>query len=286
MSDEFRVGLVGEGIAESLTPAMHLREAALHGIAYEYHVFDLAPDSREAADLGIYLRELRHAGYAAVNVTHPFKQRVIHSLDSLSDAAGTIDAVNLVLLGERLTGENTDWSGFEWAIAAGLPGADFGLVAQIGAGGAGSATAYALLRHGAADVVVFDEEAARARRVAERYAPLFPGQHIRAEPLGALTRVLAMADGVVHATPIGMAKHPGTAFDVARLAPDAWLAEVVYRPIETELVRAARARGHRVLDGSRMAVGQAVDSFRLITGIEPDAERMGAHMLDLIASGN
>lgn len=286
MRAQFRVGLVGEGISESLTPAMHLREAAERGIAYEYHVFDLAPDSREAADLGAYLRDLRDAGYAAVNVTHPFKQRVIDSLDSLSEAARTIDAVNLVLLGEQLAGDNTDWSGFEWAIATGLPGAAFGLVAQVGAGGAGSATAYTLLRHGAADVVVLDADPARALRVAERYAPLFPGQRIRAEPLDALPRVLADADGVVHATPVGMAKHPGTAFDVGLLAPGAWLAEIVYRPIDTELVRTARARGHRVLDGSRLAVGQAVDSFRLITGIEPDAERMGEHMLELIASGS
>lgn len=286
MSAKFRVGLIGEGITESLTPAMHMREAARRGIAYEYHVLDLAPASAEASDLGAYLRELRDAGYAAVNVTHPFKQRIIPRLDALSEAAATIDAVNLVLIGEQFAGENTDWSGFEWAIATGLPSSAFGLVAQVGAGGAGSATAYALLRHGAAHVAVFDVDVARARRLASRYTPLFPWQRIRAEPLGALPDVLAHADGVVHATPVGMARHPGTAFDVDLLAPHAWLAEIVYRPIETELVRAARARGHRVLDGSRMAVGQAVDSFRLITSVEPDAERMGNHMLELIASKN
>ena len=286
MSAKFRVGLIGEGITESLTPAMHMREAAQRGIAYEYHVFDLAPASVEASDLGAYLRDLRDLGYAAVNVTHPFKQRIMPCLDSLSEAAATIDAVNLVLIGERFAGDNTDWSGFEWAIVTGLPGAAFGLVAQVGAGGAGSATAYALLRHGAADVAVLDVDVARARRVADRYTPLFPRQRIRAEPVEALPEVLAHADGVVHATPVGMAKHPGTAFDVGLLAPHAWLAEIVYRPIETELVSAARARGHQVLDGSRMAVGQAVDSFRLITGVEPDAERMGNHMLELIASGS
>ena len=286
MSAKFRVGLIGEGITESLTPAMHMREAAQRGIAYEYHVFDLAPASVEASDLGAYLRDLRDAGYAAVNVTHPFKQRIMPCLDSLSEAAATIDAVNLVLIGEQFAGDNTDWSGFEWAIATGLPGAAFGLVAQVGAGGAGSATAYALLRHGAEDVAVLDVDVASARRVADRYTPLFPRQRIRAEPVDALPDVLAHADGVVHATPVGMAKHPGTAFDVGLLAPHAWLAEIVYRPIETELVHAARARGHHVLDGSRMAVGQAVDSFRLITGVEPDAERMGAHMLELIASSS
>jgi shikimate dehydrogenase len=284
MSAKFRVGLIGEGISESLTPAMHMREAARRGIAYEYHVLDLAPASAEASDLGAYLRELRDAGYAAVNVTHPFKQRIIPCLDVLSEAAATIDAVNLVLIGEQFAGENTDWSAFEWAIATGLPGSAFGLVAQVGAGGAGSATAYALLRHGAGEVAVLDVDIARAYRVAELYTPLFPGQRIRAEPLDALPDVLARADGVVHATPVGMARHPGTAFDVRMLAPHAWLAEIVYRPIETELVSAARAHGHRVLDGSRMAVGQAVDSFRLITGVEPDAERMGDHMLELIAS--
>jgi shikimate dehydrogenase len=90
---------------------------------------------------------------------------------------------------------------------------------------------------------------------------------------------------VVNCTPVGMHQHPGLPFDAALLSPDQWVADVVYRPIETGLVRAARARGCRVLDGGHMAVGQAVDAFRLFTGAEPDAARMRAHFLELVAAG-
>jgi shikimate dehydrogenase len=89
----------------------------------------------------------------------------------------------------------------------------------------------------------------------------------------------------VHVTPVGMAEHPGVAFDVDRLGPHAWVAEVVYRPLETELVRRARARGLATLDGGGMAVGQAVESLRLITGLEPDVARMHAHFNQLVADG-
>jgi shikimate dehydrogenase len=81
-----------------------------------------------------------------------------------------------------------------------------------------------------------------------------------------------------------MAAHPGTPLDMALVEPRHWVADIVYRPIETELVREARAKGCAVLDGGRMAVGQAADAFRIFTGLDADAERMRAHFLDLIAA--
>jgi shikimate dehydrogenase len=81
---------------------------------------------------------------------------------------------------------------------------------------------------------------------------------------------------------MGMAQHPGVSIDVDSLNHDAWVADIVYVPIETELLRRARAAGHRTLDGGRMAVGQAADSIRLITGLEPDPDRMRAHFLSLL----
>ena len=92
------------------------------------------------------------------------------------------------------------------------------------------------------------------------------------------------ADGLVHATPTGMAAHPGLPLPAELLRPELWVADIVYRPLETELVRAARAAGCQVLDGGGMAVFQAVDAFRLFTGIEPDADRMLAHFADLVLS--
>src|SRR4029450_3953618 len=97
-----------------------------------------------------------------------------------------------------------------------------------------------------------------------------------------LERPLSGADGLVHATPTGMAAHPGLPVPAAALRPPLWVADVVYRPLPPELVRTARAAGCRVLDGGGMAVFQAVDAFRLFTDLEPDAERMLAHFATLV----
>jgi shikimate dehydrogenase len=96
-----------------------------------------------------------------------------------------------------------------------------------------------------------------------------------------LAAAMTDADGIIHATPTGMAKHPGLALDASLLRPELWLAEVVYFPLETELLRVAKGLGCRTLNGAGMAVYQAVLAFRLFTGLEADAERMQRHFLSM-----
>jgi quinate/shikimate dehydrogenase (NAD+) len=91
------------------------------------------------------------------------------------------------------------------------------------------------------------------------------------------------ADGLVHATPTGMEGHPGIALDPGLLHPRLWVADIVYRPLETELLRAARERGCRTLSGGGMVVFQAAGSFELFTGVRPDRERMLRHFAELTA---
>ena len=92
-------------------------------------------------------------------------------------------------------------------------------------------------------------------------------------------------DGLLNATPIGMHHHPGLPLDLAGLESRHWVADCIYRPVDTELILAARDRGCRVLDGGHMAVGQAVDAFEIFTGIKPDAARMRAHLLEMLEAG-
>jgi len=94
--------------------------------------------------------------------------------------------------------------------------------------------------------------------------------------------LLAPADGLIHATPTGMAKLPGMPFPEALLRPSLWVSEIVYVPLETPLLSAARRIGCRVADGGHMNVGQALGAFRLFTGLEPDAARMEAHFRRLV----
>lgn len=279
------VGLLGEGIRRSLTPPMHLAEAQHLGLDYEYRVLDLLEMGHDPASSPDIVRWARDEGYAALNITHPSKQLVIPVLDGLSPDAARLNAVNLVLFTNgQMIGHNTDWTGFHSAMTAGLSDAARETVVQVGTGGAGAATAYALLMLGVEHLVLHDRDLHRTAAVAEKYGAWFPDQVVSVADSAELDAALSVADGVVNATPMGMAQHPGVAIDVDRVQKSAWIADIVYLPIETELLQRARAAGRRVLDGGRMAVGQAVDSIRLITGREPDAERMREHFLELAAS--
>jgi quinate/shikimate dehydrogenase (NAD+) len=259
------VGLVGAGIGESLSPALHEREAAEQGLDYAYRLHDLAVSP---ADVGDLLECAREAGYRGLNVTHPCKRAVVEHLDELSAEAEAVGAVNTVVFdGDRAVGHNTDVTGFAESFARGLPGAPVDHVVLLGAGGAGAAVAQAL---GAGRLTIVDVEPGRASALARRMGAA-------AGDLAAL----ASADGLVHATPTGMAAHPGLPLPEDALHDGLWVAEVVYRPLETELLRVARARGCRTLDGGGMAVFQAAGSFELFTGVEPDRDRMLRHFAEL-----
>lgn len=277
-------GLIGTGVGASLSPALHMAEAGHHGLDYEYRILDLAERGLTAADLPSLLDMVRGHGFRGVNITHPCKQDVIPLLDELSPDAARLGAVNTVVFeGDRAVGYNTDWSGFGRNLDGGLAGAGFDRVVQLGAGGAGAAVAYALLDRGVRDLAILDADLARGEALAESLRTYFPDRAPHAAALDRLAPVLATADGLVHATPMGMAEHPGTAVPAELLRPELWVAEVVYRPVETELVRAARAIGARTLTGAGMAVHQAADAFEIFTGVVPDAARMATHMDALLA---
>ncbi|KHL05359.1 shikimate dehydrogenase [Sinomonas humi] len=270
----FLVGLVGTGVAQSLSPLVHMAEGAAQGLALVFRPVDLTALGLSADRLPEVLAWAERLGYNAVTITHPCKQQVISYLDRVDPVAAELGAVNTVLLTpEGRIGYNTDTSGFEAAFRVGMPGAPLGRVVQLGAGGGGTAVADALIRLGAGQLTIIDIDEHRAAALAADLRER-RGADVRSVPHSRLAEQLSEAAGVVHCTPQGMHDHPGTPFDTALLRPDLWVADIVYRPLETALLRAARSLGCRTLGGGRMAVYQAADAFRLITGLEPDAERM------------
>jgi shikimate dehydrogenase len=272
----FVVGLIGAGIQASRTPPMHEQEGAALGRRYVYKVVDLQLLNLGAEALPELLLAAERMGFAGLYITHPRKQAVIPLLDELSDDARALGAVNTVVLRDgRRVGHNTDWYGFAQSLRRNLPDAPRARVVQLGAGGAGAAVAHAMLTMGAGRLTLVDTERPRAARVAAELAARFGAG--RAQATDDLAGALADADGLINTTPIGMAKYPGLPLPAALLRRDLWVAEIVYFPMETELLRAARALGCRTLDGGGMAVFQAVEAFRLFTGITPDADRMLRH---------
>jgi shikimate dehydrogenase len=281
----YTVGLVGAELDASLSPALHEREAAALGLRYVYERLDLATLGLEPADAGMLLGEVQRAGFAGVNVTHPCKQVVVEHLDELSPVARTLGAVNTVVFGDgRRSGHNTDGPGFRRGFTDGLAGAPLDRVVVLGAGGAGTAVAWALLTLGAQRLTVVDVEPERAVELAHTLGRHFGAGRIGAAPVDELEARLHGADGLAHATPTGMAAHPGMPFPPEWLHRGLWVADVVYRPLETELLRAARAAGCRTLDGGRMAVFQAAEAFELFTGARVDRRRMLRHFAALVAA--
>ncbi|WP_309142964.1 shikimate dehydrogenase [Streptomyces javensis] len=249
-----------------------------------YRLIDIDPLGLGPERVGELVRAAARLGFDGLNITHPCKQTVIEHLDGLSEDAALLGAVNTVVFGAdgRAIGHNTDWSGFARSFARGLPDAPTGEIVLLGAGGAGAAVAHALLTVGADRLTLADTDPARAAGLAGTLATRFGAARVRTVAPGGLPAAVGGADGLVHATPTGMAAHPGLPLPVELLRTGLWVAEVVYRPLETPLLAAARAAGCRTLDGGGMAVFQAADAFRLFTGREPDATRMLADLADLL----
>ncbi|WP_250492046.1 shikimate dehydrogenase [Caballeronia sp. GAWG1-1] len=277
----YLVGLIGSGIGGSLTPAMHEEEGGKLGLNYVYRRIDLHALALEPSALPDLLDAAERMGFDGLNITYPCKQSVIPLLDDLDPDARALGAVNTVVFrdGKRI-GYNTDWSGFARAFERGLPGVPMDRVVQLGAGGAGAAVAHAALTMGARSLTLFDSDDTRAAALASELAARFPDREVKSG--GDLRDVLQKANGLIHATPTGMAKLPGLPLPAEFLHKDLWVAEIVYFPLETELLKAARALGCRTVSGGGMAVCQAVDALRIFTGLEPDAERMFAHFQTLL----
>ena len=283
MNDSILLGLIGQGLDLSRTPAMHEAEGLAQGRATVYRRIDTLGSRASGQDLKTLLDAALSLGFNGLNITHPYKQAVLPLLDEVSEQATQLGAVNTVVIeaNGHTTGHNTDVSGFGRGMEEGLPNAKLDSVVQVGAGGVGNAVAYALVTHGVQKLQVADLDTSRAQALADVINNAVGREAVVGVDARGIEDVIAAADGVVNATPMGMPAHPGTAFDVSCLTKDHWVGDVVYMPIETELLKAARALGCETLDGTRMAIHQAVDAFRLFTGLEPDVSRMRETFLSL-----
>jgi shikimate dehydrogenase len=281
MSDRrYLVGLIGADIQMSKSPALHEAEGRHQGLNYHYELLDLTERGLPISALPALLDEEEQRGFAGSNITHPCKQTVIPHLTQLSEDAEMLGAVNTVVFqnGERV-GHNTDWYGFYKNFERGLPDVAKSHAVLLGAGGAGVAVAHAAIKLGMERLSVFDQDSDRAERLASQLNDRFG--RTCAEAATDIGAALASADGLIHATPTGMKSHPGLPIEPQWLEQHHWVADIVYMPLETELLALAKSKGCRTLPGSGMTVFQAAAAFQLFTGIAPDTERMSRHFDDL-----
>jgi len=270
------VGLIGRNILRSLSPALQEDAFAAARLRGYYHLMDL--DVLAGRGLPDLIAAVRAAGFAGLNVTYPCKEEVIPLLDEVTLEARQIGAVNTVTIAAdgRTLGHNTDRIGFRRAFEESIGRAAIAgrQAALIGAGGAGRAVAFALIDLGVAGISVHDKDKARAEALVADLVRHCGAQ--RARVVEDLRAELPAACGLVNATQVGMLGFPGNPIAPDLIRPQHWVADVIYTPLETELLTAARAKGCRVMNGGGMSVHQAVAAFRLWTGLDADVERMRA----------
>lgn len=267
------LGLIGAPIAHSAAPAMHEAAGAATGVRVHYQLIEVP--GADTAMLRILLEAVRRMGFAGVNVTFPYKEAVLPLLDAIAPEAAPIGAVNTVVVKDgQLIGYNTDTTGFAAAIAEDIPDPAAGPVVLVGAGGVGRAAGFALARIGVKDLRILDQDPARAARLAAETGATAPAD---------LATALSGAAGVVNATPVGMLPDRGTPIPAALLRPDLWVADVVYYPLMTPLLTAAKATGARILTGRALTIRQAADAFALFTDTRPPIEALGTAFDAVIA---
>jgi shikimate dehydrogenase len=278
------VGLIGANIQGSLTPGLFadaFRAASIDGF---YHLMDVdrLPEQR----LAKLLDAIKAAGFAGANITYPFKQEILAILDEVDPEATQTGAVNTVAIGPdgRTTGYNFDRRGWRKSFeeSIGCSSATDAKLVLVGAGGAGRAVAFALMDLNVATLVIHDLDRVRANTLCADLAREYGAYRCRVST--DLERDITGALGVVNATQVGMRGFPGNPVPVHALKASHWAADVIYSPIETEFIKAAAAKGARVLNGGGMCVHQAVEAFRLLTGIEPNVVRMHRTFTSLLAA--
>lgn len=268
-------GLIGHGVGPSLTPTMHELEGSRHGMRYIYRSIEFAGGEGSQEELAGLLQMAQRLGFNGLNITFPAKQSVVPLLDELGPSAAMIGAVNTVVFTDdgATVGHNTDVTGFQACIDDGLGETACGHVVLVGSGGAGSAVAHALVMRGVTSLSLVDVDLEKSATLARSLHTTHGFTAERAQPEH-LPQLLQRADGVVNATPFGMAHHPGSPFDTELLQPRHWVADVVYRPVDTVLLRAAEERGCLTVSGLGMAMHQAADAFEIFTGETADRVSM------------
>jgi shikimate dehydrogenase len=249
------VVLLGDNIGHSLSPRLHNYLFERHDISLRYELMPL-----RASEVLSAVERMKRGDYRGANVTSPYKERVLPAVDGMSESAATIGAVNTILFeyGDAI-GYNTDLAGIAYALDPHLPEVPFS-AAVIGTGGAARAALCYLLDHDGLDsVTIYSRDRERAARLADGWDGRVVGESLEK---------FAPVDMVVHATPIGLPGNPGQVIDESKLVGSEILFEMIYSPVRTPLVESAERVGMRIVSGVDMFVGQALEAFRIWTGVE------------------
>ena len=272
---KIRLGLIGDNIAASRAPDLHHAAARLCGIDVEYE--RLVP-----RDLGLDFEDIvaraKADGRRGLNITHPYKERVLPLVKIDDIDVRAIGACNTVLFGEPTVGLNTDYTGYIDAFKERFGAMSPGAVAMAGSGGAGKAIAFALAKLGATSLVLFDVDPRKSHALAEAIQ-----DRLAVKVASSIEEACEGADGLVNCTPLGMVGYGGNAFNRIRIKGRAWICDAVYTPVETEFLKQGRSAGVEILSGYELFLYQGIHAFRLFTGHRVDAGELRRALAELPA---
>lgn len=262
MKPPLNAGVIGWPIAHSLSPRLHGYWLARHGVPGYYVPLAVHPDH-----LATVLRVLPKMSYRGVNITVPHKEAAMAVMDTVSEDAKRVGAVNTVLVEDgSLHGDNTDLFGFAQSVLEAVPGwsAADRPIAVIGAGGAASAVIVACLDFGASEIRLVNRTRQRAEEVAARF-----GDRVRPVDWDERSMCLEGVAMLVNATTLGMTGQPPLDIRLDDLPISAVVADIVYAPLQSPLLARASGRGNRTVDGLGMLLHQARPGFTAWFGVEP-----------------
>lgn len=262
-----RLGLIGDNIARSQSPRLHVEAGRLCGLAISYE--RLIPRDL-GLDFGAAFERCARERFRGINITYPYKEQVVSRLMVPDPDTAAIRACNTVLFGDgQPEGHNTDCSGFTAAFRATFGTVSPGRVAMAGAGGVGKAVAFALAKLQASELRIFDHDDGKASGLAASVADAGTGMKVTV--VRTIDDATHGASGLINCTPLGMAGHPGSAIPKQFMKGAAWAFDAVYTPVDTRFLGDAISVGLEVMSGHELFFHQGVDAFRLFTGLEVEA---------------
>jgi shikimate dehydrogenase len=271
-SEPIRLGLIGDNIAMSQSPR-------LHRLAGELSAQPVTYDRLVPRERGKTFDELfeycARSGYRGVNITYPYKEKVVSKVEIEDELVRAIGAVNTVVFKNgRALGFNTDYSGFGTAYSGTCGGASPGPTCLVGAGGVGRAIAFGLVALGARDIRITDQDPAKAEALAAALHAGCPGLRTQ---VGSDAPILARGvEGLVNGTPVGMVGHAGTPLPRAAMTGARWAFDAVYTPVDTAFLQDAASEGLTVITGYELFIGQGVDAWKIFTSIAVDRHGLRA----------
>lgn len=262
MDKEKKTGVIGWPINHSRSPLIHGYWLKVYELAGSYELISVSP-----AEAGLFFKSFKQSGYIGANITIPHKEAVIPYLDTVDEAATVIGAVNTIWVeDDQLHGTNTDWLGFLGNLDTGSPGWDKKIKTALvlGAGGASRGIIYALIQRGFTKIHVANRSVERAQDIAIHF-----GSAVIPHALDDADQWVAESGFIVNTTSLGMENNPPLSLSLENAAPHCLITDIVYSPLETSLLRQAKLRGLKTVDGLGMLLHQAAPGFERWFGVLP-----------------